>query len=163
MHKTNFHTPSMGNGADGFEMVSNSKHKQVLYRKLLYKSSEIVKKHRLIIIIYFKNLIQNIKWYKSKYAKNYCKKRVLGYFVCALLPVVMKRMHLTGGYRTFSTSFIRQYHAFRLLMPTGMKLICFQTLHNYLNTKSLIMGFWLTIIYKFISLKTKSQTECTEN
>lgn len=67
--------------------LSNPKHKQALYQQILYKSSEIVKikKHKLIIVIYFKNLIQNIKWYKSKYDKNCCKKRVLEYFVCALL------------------------------------------------------------------------------
>lgn len=30
-------------------------------------------------------------------------------------------------------------------------------LHNYLNTKSLIMGFWSTVIYIFISLKPNKQ------
>lgn len=43
----------MGNRVDGFEMVSNSKHKQVLCGKLLYKSSEIVKVRNTGLLLSF--------------------------------------------------------------------------------------------------------------
>lgn len=43
----------MGNREDGFEMVSNSKHKQVLHCKLLYKSSEIVERRNTGLLLSF--------------------------------------------------------------------------------------------------------------
>lgn len=143
--------------------LSNPKHMQALYRMVLYKSSETVKIRNTSLLLSF--ILKTLFKILSNTSPNMIKitaRKVLGYFVCALLLVVMKRMHLTVGFRTFSTSFVR-VSCLQTLHANSCKVDFSKILHNYLNTKSLIMGFWCTVIYIFISLKTKSQTECTEN
>lgn len=147
-------------------MLPNPKLKQARYDKVLYKSSgigKIKKPHKLIIVIYFKNLIQNTKWYKSKYDTNYCKKRLWGYFVCALLSGGYENKAFNGRIYNFSTSFLRQNCAFGFLVPTAANLFISQNGTSLLEYPAINYGVPLVVIYIFINLKTKSPTECTEN